>query len=278
MVSLTTRIPQGYLSFSPPKVMGILNITPDSFYRESRTRDVKPALEQAERFLREGADLLDVGGWSSRPGAAPVSIEEEVSRIQPVIKALKKQYPNSVISVDTARSEVAKVALCEGADVINDAAGGQDEALFPLIAEHKAAYVLMHTRGTPQTMQGLTEYENILQEVTQFFQQKLERLAAAGVQDVILDPGFGFAKTSAQGFELLQKLESLQQLGYPLLVGVSRKSMIYKTLENTPQEALNGTTALHVHALKHGASILRVHDVREAVEVRTLCEQLKYFG
>lgn len=257
--------------------MGILNITPDSFYRESRTRDVKPALEQAERFLKEGADILDVGGWSSRPGAVPVSTEEEVNRIQPVIKALKKQYPNSVISVDTARAEVAKVALDEGADIINDAAGAKDEALFPLIAEHKAAYVLMHTRGTPQTMQGLTEYEDILQEVTQFFQQKLEKLAAAGVQDVILDPGFGFAKTPEQGFELLRQLESLQQLGYPLLVGVSRKSMIYKTLGNTPQEALNGTTALHVHALKHGANILRVHDVREAVEVRTLCQKMGYF-
>lgn len=263
------------MDLSEPKVMGILNVTPDSFYKESRTNTEKDILTKAEKMLREGASLLDVGGYSSRPGAEDISETEETQRISKAIQLLVKEFPEAILSIDTFRSAVAKTAVAEGAALINDISGGSlDKKMFETVAELRVPYVLMHMQGTPQTMSSLTNYNNLMKEVMEYFHQKISALQQLGVNDIILDPGFGFAKTTEQNFTLLNHLDQFKLLGKPLLAGLSRKSMIWKTLHTSAEEALNGTTALNMTALLRGASILRVHDVKEAMEAIKLYTQL----
>lgn len=256
-----------------PIIMGILNITPDSFYAGSRYTVSDNYLGAAAMMLEEGAGILDVGGYSSRPGAADISIDEEISRVVPVITAIKHTFPDALISVDTFRSEVAKAAVNAGAVIVNDISGGSlDPLMFETVGKLNCAYVLMHMRGTPQTMQQETDYANLFKDMCYYFSEKISRLREHGVHDIILDPGFGFAKSTIQNFELLNRFQDFRFFGLPLLAGVSRKSMIYKTLNSTAEEALNGTTALNTMALLKGAAILRVHDVKEAVEILRLMD------
>jgi dihydropteroate synthase len=261
-----------------PAVMGILNITPDSFYSGSRSNTEK-SVETARMMLADGATFLDIGGYSTRPGAADVSPAEEADRVLPVIEAILTDSPGTLISVDTFRASVARQAVKAGACLINDVSGGLlDPTMFATVADLPGVpYVLMHMRGTPQTMQALATYENIVTEVMDELATQLAALRALGVHDVIIDPGFGFAKTPAQNFFLLSMLNSFQQFNEPLLVGLSRKKTIWKTLGITADEALNGTTVLNTAALLKGASILRVHDVRAAVEAVKLTQQLTFF-
>jgi dihydropteroate synthase len=252
------------LSLDTPLVMGILNVTPDSFYANSRLSTVDEVLQRTEAMLRDGADILDIGGYSSRPGAADVSEAEELDRLIPAIEAIISAFPEAVISVDTFRAKVAEATITAGASIINDIAGGNlDEAMFETVARLQVPYILMHMRGTPQTMNSLTVYEDLVLEVIDELQTKMAQLQRLGVQDIILDPGFGFAKTVDQNFELMSRLEELRILELPLLVGVSRKSMTYKYLGIDQSEALAGTIALNTIALGKGADILRVHDVKE---------------
>jgi dihydropteroate synthase len=260
--------------FSSPMVMGILNITDDSFFAGSRVNQEEEILSKAKKMLGEGADILDIGAYSTRPGASEVSVKEETVKIEKAGKILREAYPNSILSVDTFRTEVAKSALEMGFDLVNDISGGQDKGMFELIAEHDVPYICMHMRGNPQTMQSLTHYDDIIFEMATYFKQKVDRLRQLGVKDVILDPGFGFAKTVEQNYFILKNLDYFQILECPLLIGLSRKSMIYKVLNTTSQEALNGTIALNAFALSKGANILRVHDVKEAVETITLFKQI----
>jgi len=262
------------VNLTTPKVMGILNITPDSFYAGSRTSEINDVIRKAEAMLQEGAEMLDVGGYSSRPGAVDISESEELKRVVPVMEALRKKFPDVILSIDTFRSEVAQAALYAGADMINDITGGEDDKMYAVAAHAKAPYILMHMRGTPQTMNQLTQYDDLVRETIDYFHERLEKLNQAGIKDVILDPGFGFAKTTAQNFELLSKLNSFRILEKPLLVGLSRKSMIWRTLETTSEHALNGTSVLNTIALMKGASILRVHDVKAACEVIALTSRL----
>lgn len=267
------------LDLSRPVVMGILNVTPDSFYADSRVPTIERALRQADQMLSEGATLLDIGGYSTRPGAADISVSEELDRVLPVVERLRQEWSEVLLSIDTFRAEVATAAVRAGAVMVNDVSGGNlDEGMLEAVAGLRVPYVLMHSRGNPQTMQGLTQYDDLLLEIIDELRPKVAQLRALGVADVVIDPGLGFAKTAAQNFELLRRLEALRVFGLPLLVGVSRKSMIWKTLQVPPSEALNGTTALNAMALWQGASILRVHDVRPAVETITLIERLKYEG
>lgn len=264
------------IDLSKPRVMGILNATPDSFFKGSRTQSLDQALERAGEMLAEGADFLDVGGYSSRPGAAEVSEAEEKARVVPLIEALAQTYPDALLSIDTFRASVARAALHAGAALVNDISGGaRDAAMLPLIAETQVPYILMHMRGTPQDMTSKTNYEDLIGDMLYYFSQRLAAARALGIADCIVDPGFGFAKTREQNFELLAGLEAFKELEVPMLVGLSRKSMIWKTLETTPEKALNGTTALHMLALERGANILRVHDVAEAVECVRLWEALR---
>jgi dihydropteroate synthase len=255
------------LSFERPRVMGIINATPDSFHTESRALKVEQALSMAERMMAQGADILDVGGQSSRPGAAAIDSEEECARVLPIIKALRNRWPSLALSVDTCRAHVAIRALDEGADIVNDIGGARlDAAMEDVLASRKAPCILMHMKGTPESMQDHPLYGDVLQEVRDFLEERLQTLRNKGVEHVALDPGFGFGKTAQHNFRLLDGLPQLVSSGVPILVGVSRKSMIHRTLDCSPQEALNGTTALHAWALDRGAHILRVHDVAEAVE------------
>jgi dihydropteroate synthase len=250
-----------------PVVMGILNVTPDSFYEGSRIRGTDALLRQAEAMLQEGAAILDIGGYSSRPDAQDVSPEEERTRVIPAIRALRQAFPDCLISVDTFRARIAEEAVGAGANIINDISGGQlDGTMFETVGRLQVPYILMHMRGTPQTMNQLTEYEDIMLDLVRYFEPLIMQLQAAGVRDIILDPGFGFAKTVDQNFEVLRHLGDLKLLGLPILAGLSRKSMTYKTLEVPATEALAGTIALNTIALMQGASILRVHDVKEAVQ------------
>lgn len=250
-----------------PKVFGILNITPDSFYKGSRLSHEKDIVAQAEKMLSYGAFALDIGAYSSRPGAENISVEEEESRLLPVVRLLRKEFPESILSVDTFRSQVAKLAVENGVDIVNDISGGElDSEMFSVIAALQVPYIMMHMRGNSQTMVGLNQYTDIIPDLVSYFQHKLDLLINLGVKDIIIDPGFGFAKNIRQNFELLKNLSGLNILEYPLLVGISRKSMIYKTLDVSVEEALTGTIALHMIALQQGASFLRVHDVKEAVE------------
>ena len=255
------------IDFDTPRVMGIINITPDSFYSGSRYADEKSVLEAAGRMVEEGADFIDIGGCSTRPGAAEISIDEESGRVIPAVRLISSRFPGAIISVDTFRSAVAREACENGAHMINDISGGEaDEAMFPLIGELNVPYVLMHMQGTPLTMQKNPQYDDIIADILQWYGKRIVALHALGVNDIILDPGFGFGKTIAGNFELLRRLDELTVAGLPLMVGLSRKSMIWKSLGITPGEALTGTTVLNTAALLKGASVLRVHDVREAKE------------
>ncbi len=267
---------QGKLvDLSVPRVMGILNVTPDSFYGGSRFAEPLAILKQVEKMITEGADFIDVGGYSSRPNAADVSEKEELQRVLPTIQSIQKEFPNIVISIDTFRVEVAKQAVMNGASMINDiSAGDLDIKMLETVATLKVPYIAIHMRGTPQTMTQLATYENLVKDITDYFHKKINQFQQLGIKDIIIDPGFGFAKTVDQNFELLSHLDYLQILGKPMLVGLSRKSMIWRTLNTTPDHALNGTTALHTIALLKGASILRVHDVKEAVETIKLVQRL----
>ncbi|WP_347372954.1 dihydropteroate synthase [Aequorivita sp. Q41] len=256
--------------------MGIINVTPDSFYDGGITFTEKEILTQAEKMLAEGATFLDIGGYSTRPSATDISEKEESKRVVKAIEAILKKIPEALISVDTFRSEVAKKAVYAGAAIVNDVSGGVlDPKMYKTVGKLKVPYVLMHMRGTPKTMTRLTEYKNVTVEVIKDLSEKIARARAEGITDIIADPGFGFAKTSEQSFELLNKLELFQNLEIPNLVGISRKSMIYKTLEISAKNALNGTTSLNTIALSKGTAILRVHDVKEANECVKLWMKLK---
>jgi dihydropteroate synthase len=264
------------LDLSKPKIMAVLNLTPDSFYDGGRNNSLKNALKKSEELLAEGADILDLGAYSSRPGAEHVAEETEYERLIHIITAISKEFPQALLSVDTFRSNIAKAAIGAGAHIINDiSAGEMDENMFQTIAELKVPYILMHMRGTPKTMTQLTDYHDLLAEISQYFSQKIKQLNELGVQDLIIDPGFGFAKTIDQNYELLANLDHLKTLGHPILVALSRKSMIYKVLETDAESALNGTTAANTIALMSGANILRVHDVTEAKEATKIVNKLR---
>ena len=262
------------IDLSVPKVMGIINVTPDSFYDGGKTFSEKEILTQTEKMLSEGATFLDIGGYSTRPGAEEISEKEEIRRVVEAIESILKNFPQALISVDTFRSEVAKKAVAAGATMVNDVSGGTlDAEMYRTVSKLKVPYILMHMRGTPITMTKLTDYENITIDVIKDLSHKIALARAEGINDIIDDPGFGFAKTRQQGFQMLNNLELFQNLQIPILVGISRKSMVYKTLETSAENALNGTTSLNTIALLKGASILRVHDVKEAVEcVKLWCE------
>ncbi|MEO6149995.1 MAG: dihydropteroate synthase [Mucilaginibacter sp.] len=255
------------IDLTTPKVMGIINLTPDSFYASSRKPDVTEALLQAEKMLIEGATFLDLGAYSSRPGATDISVQEETDRLLPVVEAISASFPDAVISVDTFRAGVAEAAVKAGAHIINDISGGQlDEAMFATVARLQVPYILMHMKGSPQTMAQLAEYDNVFAEVFDYFVSKYHQLKQLGVNDVIIDPGFGFAKKAEHSYTLMNRLQDFAPLDLPVLAGISRKRMIYGLLDIAPEDALNATTALNTIALTKGASILRVHDVKEAVE------------
>ena len=263
------------LDLSTPKVMGILNVTPDSFYDGGKFTEEKSILNQAQRMLDEGADIIDVGGYSSRPGAIDITMEEEAERVLGAIKLILKKFPDTILSIDTFRSSIAKKAVEAGAAIINDISGGeQDSHMFETVAALKVPYILMHMRGTPQTMTKLTDYENLIKDIADYFHTKIYKLHQLGVTDIVIDPGFGFAKTVEQNFELLHHLDYLKITGLPILAGLSRKSMIWRTLSQVPEEALTGTIALNTTALLKGVSILRVHDVKEAVACIKLIRRL----
>jgi dihydropteroate synthase len=271
----TLNINGRLINLNTPKVMGILNITPDSFYDGGRFMSETNVLKQAEKMLTEGAALLDIGGYSSRPGAAEVTIQEEIERTLWAVRLVVKHFPEASISIDTFRSPVARIAVAEGAGMVNDISGGElDSEMFNTIGELQVPYILMHMKGNPQNMTKLTHYDNLLKELIDYFHRKIFGLTQTGVKDILIDPGFGFAKTREQNFELLGQLKNLQIIGRPIMVGLSRKSMVWKTLDVKPEDALNGTTALHTIALSGGASLLRVHDVKACVEVIKLFEQL----
>lgn len=265
------------LDLSTPQVMGILNVTPDSFYAGSRSRTEAEIAARACQILDEGASIIDIGAYSSRPNAEHISPEEEMQRLRTGLEILNRNHPDAIISVDTFRAEVVRQCVEEyGAAIINDiSAGEMDEQMFPTVARLNVPYIMMHMQGTPQNMQKEPHYENLLKEVFMYFARKVRQLRDLGMKDIILDPGFGFGKTLEHNYELMAHLEDFGIFELPLLVGVSRKSMIYRLFGATPQEALNGTTVLDTVALMKGADILRVHDVREAVEAVRLIEKLK---
>ena len=256
------------MDLSQPRVMGILNVTPDSFFAESRKQTDEAVKAQVERMLAEGADMIDIGAYSSRPNAEHVSAEEEMARLRRGLTALRRVAPEAVVSVDTFRADVARMCVEEyGVAIINDiAAGEMDPEMFATVAQLGVPYVMMHMQGTPQNMQLNPHYDNLMKEVMTYFAEKVDRLRQMGAKDLILDPGFGFGKTLDHNYELLSHMEEFAEFGLPLLVGISRKSMIYRLLDITPQESLNGTTVLNTIALLKGAHILRVHDVKPAVE------------
>ncbi len=264
------------LSLERPVVMGILNTTPDSFYDGGRHQNLDAALRQTEQMLSEGATIIDVGGMSSRPGAEQISIQEELRRVLPVTQAFAGRFPEAFISIDTVHAETAREAVEAGACMVNDISAGRlTEGMYETVAELEVPYILMHMQGRPETMQQQPQYEDVVREVLDFMIAEAGRLRAAGVKDILLDPGFGFGKTIAHNFQLLQNLHVMSILPYPVLAGISRKSMICRSLGIPPEEALNGTTALHVVALQQGARVLRVHDVAEAVQVIRLWELLQ---
>jgi dihydropteroate synthase len=261
-------------NFDMPKIMGILNITPDSFYDGGKYLDIEGALERVNTMLAEGADVIDIGGYSSRPGAAEVTVQEELDRLLPVIEQIVSNFPQAVISIDTFRAQVAAEAIRSGAHIINDIGGGNlDDQMFTTVAGLKVPYILMHSRGTPKTMQQQTGYNNLIKEILADLSEKVALLRALDVKDIIIDPGFGFAKTLDQNYELLNRIDELKILGLPILGALSRKSMIYKLLEISPEEALNGTTVLNTLLLIKGVNIIRVHDVKAANEVRKLVQK-----
>jgi dihydropteroate synthase len=265
------------LDLKIPKVMGILNITPDSFYKGSRYTSETEIVEAATVMISEGADILDIGGYSSRPGATHISEEEEYGRVIDAIKLVRREFPGSIISVDTFRSGIARAAVLDaGAAIINDISAGEaDKEMFRTVEQLNVPYVMMHMKGDPSRMQKNPVYDDIAGDILKYFAAKIYDLRSAGVKDIIIDPGFGFGKTTDHNYELLSRLNDLQVTGLPILVGISRKSMIWRPLDITADDALNGTTALHSAALLKGADILRVHDVKEAVQVVRLISKLK---
>lgn len=265
-----------HIDLSSPCVMTIVNVTPDSFYDGSRTFTEEEIERHIERAIEQGTDMLDVGGYSSRPNADEVSIEEEIARVGRAMRVIRRVCPEMVVSIDTFRAEVVRRTVAEWGDcIVNDISAGElDPQMITTVAELGLPYVAMHMRGTPATMQSMTDYDDIVEEVHRYFAQRLDALRKAGIEDVVIDSGFGFAKTLEQNYQLMSGLGRLSDLGAPILVGISRKSMIYNLLGCTPAEALNGTTALHLEALRQGAKILRVHDTREAVEVVKIYNQL----
>jgi dihydropteroate synthase len=265
------------IDLSLPRVMGILNITPDSFYAGSRYNSEKEILTAATRMLLEGADILDVGAYSSRPGAKDISVEEESTRVLKAIKLINRELPDAVISIDTFRSEIAREAVVGcGALIINDISGGEaDTNMFDTVGKLNVPYILMHMKGDPRTMQKKPVYDDIVADILKWFGERIYMLNSAGMKDIIIDPGFGFGKTIDNNYEMLRRLGDFSITGLPLLVGISRKSMIWRTLSITSEEALNGTTALNPIALTNGADILRVHDVKEAVQTVKLIEKIK---
>jgi dihydropteroate synthase len=265
-----------HIDLSSPRVMTIVNVTPDSFYDGSRTFTEEEIERHVERAIEQGTDMLDVGGYSSRPNADEVSVEEEIARVGRAMRVIRRVCPEMVVSIDTFRAEVVRRTVAEWGDcIVNDISAGElDPQMITTVAELGLPYVAMHMRGTPATMQSMTDYDDIVEEVHQYFAQRLDTLRKAGIEDMVIDPGFGFAKTLEQNYQLMNGLGRLSDLGAPILVGISRKSMIYNLLGCTPAEALNGTTALHLEALRQGAKILRVHDTREAIEVVKIYNQL----
>lgn len=268
------------LDLSTPQVMGILNVTPDSFYSDSRMQTEKDIADRAQQIIDEGASIIDIGGYSSRPNAEHISAEEEMNRLRTGLEILNRNHPDAVISVDTFRAEVAEQCVKEyGVAMINDiSAGEMDNRMFATVAELGVPYIMMHMQGTPQNMQNEPHYDNLMKEVFLYFATKVQQLRDLGVKDIILDPGFGFGKTLEHNYELMAHLDEFSVFELPLLVGVSRKSMIYKLLGGTPQDSLNGTTVLDTVALMKGAHILRVHDVREAVEAVRMTEKIKHYS
>lgn len=275
----TLSLRGGELKCDRPLVMGILNVTPDSFYAGCRATDEEAISMRVKEIVEQGVDVIDIGAYSTRSGAADVSAAEEVARLRLAVEVVKREAPDMVTSVDTFRAHVARVAVEElGVDMVNDVSGGSlDDAMLETVASLQVPYVLMHMRGTPATMQQLTDYDNVTGDVVEWLGARIEQLRMLGAKDIIVDPGFGFSKTLDQNYELLAGLERFHELGVPLLVGVSRKSMIYKKLGVDPARALNGTTAVNTIALMAGAHIIRVHDVREAVEAREIvCATQRY--
>jgi dihydropteroate synthase len=265
------------MDFSSPRIMGILNLTPDSFYDGGRDLSDKPVIRRVKNMISEGMDILDIGAYSSRPGATDISEQEELDRLAPRLEIIRAEFPDLPVSVDTFRSRIAKIVCNEyEVDMINDISGGNlDPEMITAISELKIPYIIMHMKGTPQDMIKKSYYEDLRRELFMFFAKKIAELNNHGVHDIIIDPGFGFGKNISHNFQLLNFLNDFKIFEQPLLVGISRKSMIYKTLKKTPAEALNGTTALHMVALQKGAKILRVHDVQAAKEVITLFEKLQ---
>lgn len=264
------------IDLNTPIVMGVLNLTPDSFYDGGKFRKPALILKQVEKMLQENASILDLGAYSSRPGAEHVSEDEELLRLLPIINLILKEFPKAVLSIDTFRSKVADKSLQLGAAIINDiSAGNIDENIVDIVAKHQVPYIMMHMKGTPKNMKDLTDYDDLIKELLKYFSEKVAIARKKKINDIIIDPGFGFAKTREQNFQLLAHFDLFQTFDLPLLAGLSRKSMIYKTLNSTPSEALNGTTALHMVALQNGANILRAHDVKEANECISLFKELK---
>lgn len=268
LVQYTINVGGKLLDLGEPQVMGILNVTPDSFYGKSRKQSDEEIAARVRSVLQEGGSMIDIGAYSTRPGAADVPVETEMSRLRHGLGILRREAPDAIVSVDTFRADVARMCVEEyGVQIVNDISGGElDDRMFDTVARLGVPYILMHIKGNPQNMQDNPQYDDLMCEMLVYFGSKVQRLHEMGVKDIILDPGFGFAKTLDHNYELMNRMEDLKVLGLPLLVGVSRKSMIYRLLGTSPDEALNGTTALHAMSLLKGASILRVHDVREAVE------------
>lgn len=278
----TINIRGALMDLSSPKVMGIINVTPDSFYAQSRKQSEKEIAERAQQVVEEGAAFIDVGAYSSRPGAEDISEEEEMARLRHGLSIINSVAPNTPISIDTFRANVAKMCVLEyGADIINDISGGELDYIesgadmFQTVADLHVPYILMHMKGNPRTMQNNPHYDDLMGEITLYFSKRVNRLHELGVNDIILDPGFGFAKTLEQNYQLMAHMEELHEFGLPLLVGISRKSMIFSLLNTTAQEALNGTTVLNTIALMKGAAILRVHDVKECVEAVKIYNMMK---
>lgn len=277
MNHLSINIKGSLHHFHKPWVMGILNVTPDSFFAESRTIETDDIRRRIDDLISQGADIIDIGGYSSRPGAPEVSTDEEYSRLARGLEAIRKYHPDTLISVDTFRADVARRCVSDWeVDIINDISGGNlDAEMWPTVAELKVPYILMHMRGTPSSMQSLCDYNDVTADVIRDLAFKIDAMHQLGIADIIVDPGFGFAKDINQNYQLMAELDQFKQLNAPLLVGISRKSMIYRPLDITPQTAINGTTVLNTFALLHGANILRVHDVKEAVEAIKIIDLIK---
>lgn len=273
---MTINCKGNLIDLSTPKIMGILNVTPDSFYDGGIFSSDAVILKQVEKMLTDGADFVDIGGQTTKPTANLIAVEEELKRVVPVVNLILKNFPEALLSIDTFYAKVAEESVKGGAAIINDvSAGNLDAAMLPAIARLQVPYIMMHMRGTPQTMQKLTNYDDLVKEILFYFSEKVAQARSLGINDLIIDPGFGFAKTIEQNYELFSKLELLKIIELPILVGVSRKSMIYKLLETTPQNALTGTTVLNTLALTKGANILRVHDVKEAAECVMIYNQFR---